>query len=142
MDGVQFCGHLVNVSWDGDYYTEKIAKEKVEYQFGQPGKGFTPDEVVQQIEKGGFRRDGLTRSGNRYVGHVEPTISGSRLSSEEQVEKRLDVECIDRSVAVHVGAADVASRKAALVFERIEQRDQKRLDVQSVDAVVAIRIAG
>ena len=48
-------GHLVNVSWDGDYYTEKIAKEKVEYQFGQPGKGFTPDEVVQQIEKGGFR---------------------------------------------------------------------------------------
>jgi SAM-dependent methyltransferase len=48
-------GHLVNVSWDGNYYTEKIAKEKVEYQFGQPGPGFTPDEVVQQIVKGGFR---------------------------------------------------------------------------------------
>ncbi len=48
-------GHLVNVSWDGDYYTEKIAKEKVDYQFGQGGPGYTPDEVVQQIEKGGFR---------------------------------------------------------------------------------------
>ena len=48
-------GHLVNVSWDGDYYTEQQAKEKVEYQFGQPGKGFTPDEVVQQIGKAGLR---------------------------------------------------------------------------------------
>ena len=48
-------GHLVNVSWDGDYYTEKQAKEKVEYQFGQGGKGFTPDEVVEQIGKAGFR---------------------------------------------------------------------------------------
>ena len=45
----------MNVSWDGDYYTEKQAKEKVEYQFSQPGKGFTPDEVVQQIGKAGLR---------------------------------------------------------------------------------------
>ncbi len=48
-------GHLVNVSWDGDYYTEQQAKDKVEYQFSQPGKGFTPDEVVQQIERTGLR---------------------------------------------------------------------------------------
>ncbi len=47
-------GHLVNVSWDGSYYTNEQRKEKLKYQFDRP-KGPTPDELIDWVQKAGFK---------------------------------------------------------------------------------------
>ena len=41
---------------------------------------------------------------------------------KQQIEKRLDIECVDRAVAVHIRQIDVAVGKPACVFVRIEKR--------------------
>jgi len=46
-------GHLVNVSWDGTYYTEKQKHEKLKYRFSGTD-GPTPDELIDWVEKAGF----------------------------------------------------------------------------------------
>jgi cyclopropane fatty-acyl-phospholipid synthase-like methyltransferase len=47
-------GHLVNVSWDGTYYTEKQKREKLKYRFSGTD-GPTPDELIDWVEKAGFK---------------------------------------------------------------------------------------
>ena len=47
-------GHLVNVSWDGTYYTEKQKREKLKYRFSGT-EGPTPDELIDWVEKAGFK---------------------------------------------------------------------------------------
>jgi 2-iminoacetate synthase ThiH len=47
-------GHLVNVSWDGTYYTEKQKREKLKYRFSGT-EGPTPDELIDWAEKAGFK---------------------------------------------------------------------------------------
>jgi len=46
-------GHLVNVSWDGTYYTEKQKHEKLKYRFSGTD-GPTPDELIDWVERAGF----------------------------------------------------------------------------------------
>ncbi len=47
-------GHLVNVSWDGTYYTEKQYQEKLKYRFSGT-EGPTPDELIDWVQKAGFK---------------------------------------------------------------------------------------
>jgi cyclopropane fatty-acyl-phospholipid synthase-like methyltransferase len=47
-------GVLVNVSWDGTYYTEKQRREKLKYRFSGP-EGPTPDELIDWVERAGFK---------------------------------------------------------------------------------------
>jgi len=47
-------GHLVNVSWDGSYYTDEQRREKLKYRFDMP-KGPTPDQLIDWVEKAGFK---------------------------------------------------------------------------------------
>jgi len=47
-------GHLVNVSWDGSYYTDEQRHDKLKYQFDGP-KGPTPDQLIDWVEKAGFK---------------------------------------------------------------------------------------
>ena len=47
-------GHLVNVSWDGSYYTDEQRRDKLKYQFDGP-KGPTPDQLIDWVEKAGFK---------------------------------------------------------------------------------------
>jgi SAM-dependent methyltransferase len=47
-------GHLVNVSWDGSYYTDQQRRDKLKYQFDGP-KGPTPDQLIDWVEKAGFK---------------------------------------------------------------------------------------
>jgi SAM-dependent methyltransferase len=47
-------GHLVNVSWDGSYYTDEQRRDKLKYRFDGP-KGPTPDELIDWVGKAGFK---------------------------------------------------------------------------------------
>ena len=47
-------GILVNVSWDGTYYTEKQAQDKLKYRFSGT-EGPTPDELIDWVQKAGFK---------------------------------------------------------------------------------------
>ena len=47
-------GHLVNVSWDGTYYTEQQYQEKLKYRFSGTD-GPTPDELIDWVQKAGFK---------------------------------------------------------------------------------------
>jgi len=47
-------GHLLNVSWDGSYYTDEQRRDKLKYQFDGP-KGPTPDQLIDWVEKAGFK---------------------------------------------------------------------------------------
>ena len=47
-------GHLVNVSWDGSYYTDEQRRDKLKYQFDRP-KGPTPDQLIDWVGKAGFK---------------------------------------------------------------------------------------
>jgi SAM-dependent methyltransferase len=47
-------GHLVNVSWDGSYYTEEQRRDKLKYKFDGP-KDPTPDQLIDLVEKAGFK---------------------------------------------------------------------------------------
>lgn len=47
-------GHLVNVSWDGTYYTEEQYKEKLKYRFSGTD-GPTPDQLIEWVQKAGFK---------------------------------------------------------------------------------------
>ncbi len=47
-------GHLVNVSWDGTYYTEQQYQEKLKYRFSGT-TGPTPDELIDWVQKAGFK---------------------------------------------------------------------------------------
>jgi len=47
-------GHLVNVSWDGTYYTEQQYREKLKYRFSGT-EGPTPDELIDWVQKAGFK---------------------------------------------------------------------------------------
>lgn len=47
-------GHLVNVSWDGSYYTDEQRRDKLKYKFDGP-KGPTPDQLIEWVEKAGFK---------------------------------------------------------------------------------------
>jgi len=47
-------GHLVNVSWDGTYYTEQQYQEKLKYRFSGI-TGPTPDELIDWVQKAGFK---------------------------------------------------------------------------------------
>jgi cyclopropane fatty-acyl-phospholipid synthase-like methyltransferase len=47
-------GHLVNVSWDGTYYTEQQYQEKLKYHFSGTD-GPTPDELIDWVQKAGFK---------------------------------------------------------------------------------------
>ncbi len=47
-------GHLVNVSWDGTYYTEQQYEEKLKYRFSGTD-GPTPDELIEWVRKAGFK---------------------------------------------------------------------------------------
>ena len=46
-------GTLVNVSWDGDYYTEKQYSEKLKYRFSGT-EGPTPDELIDWVQNANF----------------------------------------------------------------------------------------
>lgn len=46
-------GVLVNVSWDGWYYTEEQYQEKLKYRFSGTA-GPTPDELIDWVQKNGF----------------------------------------------------------------------------------------
>ena len=46
--------HLVNVSWDGTYYTEQQYQEKLKYRFSGTD-GPTPDELIDWVQKAGFK---------------------------------------------------------------------------------------
>jgi cyclopropane fatty-acyl-phospholipid synthase-like methyltransferase len=47
-------GHLVNVSWDGTYYTEQQYQEKLKYRFSGTD-GPTPDELIDWVQQAGFK---------------------------------------------------------------------------------------
>jgi len=47
-------GHLVNVSWDGTYYTEQQYQEKLKYRFSGTD-GPTTDELIDWVQKAGFK---------------------------------------------------------------------------------------
>ena len=47
-------GVLVNVSWDGWYYTEEQYQEKLKYRFSGTA-GPTPDELIDWVQKNGFK---------------------------------------------------------------------------------------
>jgi len=47
-------GHLLNVSWDGSYYTDEQRRDNLKYQFDGP-KGPTPDQLIDWVEKAGFK---------------------------------------------------------------------------------------
>lgn len=47
-------GHLVNVSWDGTYYTEEQYQEKLKYRFSGTD-GPTPDELIDWVQAAGFK---------------------------------------------------------------------------------------
>ena len=47
-------GHLVNVSWDGTYYTEQQYQEKLKYRFSGTD-GPTPDQLIDWVQKVGFK---------------------------------------------------------------------------------------
>ena len=47
-------GYLVNVSWDGDYYSEKQYQDKLEYRFSGI-EGPTPDQLIICVENCGFK---------------------------------------------------------------------------------------
>jgi cyclopropane fatty-acyl-phospholipid synthase-like methyltransferase len=47
-------GHLVNVSWDGTYYTDEQKRDKLKYRFNGP-KGPTPGQLIDWVQKVGFK---------------------------------------------------------------------------------------
>ncbi len=47
-------GHLVNVSWDGSYYTDEQRRDKLKYQFDGP-KGPTPAQLIDWVGQAGFK---------------------------------------------------------------------------------------